>query len=311
MGVTRPVSQYIDDMTHIMEHKQETDDNMDRLEQILKPVMSEKKIKRQHASHSAIALGAQLDCDKMTAGLTAAKAANCRDSLRQFLLLTQVNITDMRSLAGLLSHISELCPYYMRCFLHHIYNFTKTFRGFPGRHKRWIPGSVRREVTFWRNFLQNWKGYENVYNSYHPRDTSPAIYTDASGGHKGGGGYYSTDGIFRHWRHCKQLRTKGIAYLEGWAVLQACRDMGHTWTNQRVPLFIDNQSFLGALRKRRSPVHNLNSLITQIHSLAIQHNFVLDPVWISTADNYLADALSRGNIDKFHSQLPGFTAAAA
>ena len=102
----------------------------------------------------------------------------------------------------------------------------------------------------------------------------------------------------QRWHYTPAQRKRTIAALEGDAVLRACRTHRFAWEGCRVPLHIDNQTFMKALIKGRSYSKDLNSIISSIHNLAIKHNFVLEPVCIRSKDNEMADALSRHQMQR-------------
>ena len=176
-----------------------------------------------------------------------------------------------------------------------------------------VRGRALRALQDWDSYLEDWDGIIILYNEHSPRPIAPPIFTDASGGGKGGGGYVTFDpayGYLRysHWCHDSALRKRHINYLEGWAVLRALKRFGPSWAGHDVPLYLDNKVFMQCLLKKRSPSLALNPLLRAIMALCDQHNCRLVPFYISTEANILADALSRHRLDFFWESLDPFQA---
>jgi hypothetical protein len=72
-----------------------------------------------------------------------------------------------------------------------------------------------------------------------------------------------------------------------------------------VPFGIDNKAFERSAAKGRSRAARLNDLLRSLFVLQVKFTFILQPYWLSSADNFLADALSRGKIDEFLAELEG------
>ena len=118
-----------------------------------------------------------------------------------------------------------------------------------------------------------------------------------------GGGYYSEDRTFDFWEYSPAQRRQHIHVLEADAVLRAARALAPRWHKKKVPFYIDNSSFQLSFKKGRSKSRELNTVLRELFWISCKYNCVFVPRWISTHDNILADALSRGQLQRF------FTAA--
>ena len=67
-----------------------------------------------------------------------------------------------------------------------------------------------------------------------------------------------------------------------------------------MPLYIDNSAFQLSLKKGWSKAERLTEIIKTLYQLSVKFNCVLVPIWISTTENVGADALSRGDLPRFH-----------
>ena len=90
----------------------------------------------------------------------------------------------------------------------------------------------------------------------------------------------------------------------------ACTQLGGRWRGCIVPLMIDNRTACGALRRCWSGSEPLQDLLEQIQQIATVNDFVLEPHWICSADNVLADALSRFSMTRFWAAVSDLGVAA-
>jgi hypothetical protein len=98
------------------------------------------------------------------------------------------------------------------------------------------------------------------------------------------------------------VATSHINYLELFAVYWALLQWGHMFVGCAIPILIDNTATIGMLKKLSGQPAFL-PLLTQIFLLLLKHNTRLLPNYISTLDNILADALSRGALKAFRAAL--------
>ena len=109
----------------------------------------------------------------------------------------------------------------------------------------------------------------------------------------------SADGMYDHFKYGSSASKKPIDYIEGDTVLRACNDLFGRWYKRLVPLGIDNMAFERSAEKGRSAARRLNDLLRGLFVLQVKGTFILQPYWLSSAANYLADALSRGKVEEF------------
>jgi hypothetical protein len=98
------------------------------------------------------------------------------------------------------------------------------------------------------------------------------------------------------------VATSHINYLELFAVYWALLQWGHMFVGCAIPILIDNTATIGMLKKLSGEPAFL-PLINQIFLLLLKYNIRLLPAYISTFDNILADALSRGALAAFRAAL--------
>ena len=84
-----------------------------------------------------------------------------------------------------------------------------------------------------------------------------------------------------------------MTLLEAWAVLAAIRHWGPKLEGCTTRIHVDNVSVEFALRKGRSFSPRVNNVLREILLLCLHHDICLHPVRIQSADNLVADDLSR------------------
>ena len=126
------------------------------------------------------------------------------------------------------------------------------------------------------------------------------VYTDASGS-KGIGGWYKSEAFSS--RCPRRHRSKRIEWKEAYAVLFAFAKWGHLWTGHTVIVMSDNSTVVSALNSRS--VHGQTIDVLQ-HILLAACFYDIDVIgeWISSQENWVADALSRFQLEKIANLFP-------
>ena len=142
------------------------------------------------------------------------------------------------------------------------------------------------------------------YYSYSGFSSAPDILSDASKSRAyTGGGWVSRDGSYDYFKYGTSAARCPIDELEGDTVLRALEVKAAEWKGCQVPFGIDNSAFQLSAVKGRSKAPRLNIILRGVFTLQIKYNFVLQPYWISTTDNLLADHLSRDREADFLSDV--------
>ncbi len=94
-----------------------------------------------------------------------------------------------------------------------------------------------------------------------------------------------------------------MPFLELAAILLALRSWRERLIGATVVVYSDCMPAVEAIRKAYSPVARMMSLIREIVSLALQHQFVLRFVHIPNPANVVADAISRSHSPNLLQQL--------
>ena len=137
-----------------------------------------------------------------------------------------------------------------------------------------------------------------------PREDSPLIlYTDASGSPANGLGAVLVDGEEVLWTSCRcpdrvlglfRQRKTQINLLEVCGVILGLWTFSARVRHRRLVVFVDNQAALGAIKKGRSPVSDLNVLVSVSRELLTGCSSEPIFLWVPSELNW-ADAPSRGS----------------
>ena len=213
-----------------------------------------------------------------------------------------LNLQERQSLAGKMQRAIMTFPPGAACLLVNCYRLMAGLT--LSWHKRRTTRSERADYRFVHDLLRLNLG--KGYYSYEGFGVGPEYRSDASKSRDHtGGGWCGADGCWDYFVYGTSASRKLIDYLEGDVVVRCCRARGHSWRDLQIPFGIDNQAFERSAERGRSRAPRLNEQLRELFVLQIHHGFILCPYWISTADNYLADHLSRGRPLKFIMSVPG------
>ena len=238
-------------------------------------------------------LGFEVDTVSMTATLSENKRNRAIKLLSSLINRKAVAATTLEHLLGFLSHCCEVVPV-GRPFLRHLFNSLATANASnrdrnPYRYTR-LSRHARRDMLWWLLFLQHW----SCISIIQIKRPLHEIWTDASGT-KGIGGIYLTHLFSAHVP--RRHRKKHINWKEMYAVLYAFLMWHPHWENGELLVHCDNDAVVDAINKRSIRGPTITPLQTLL-LIAALFNITISAVWIPTASNSIADALSRHNFKR-------------
>jgi hypothetical protein len=245
-------------------------------------------------------LGIELDSVAMEARLPRAKHLKAIELVREALSRRSLTRHELDSLIGFLSFASRVIPA-SRPFLRRLYDAQSPSNAQPRRPRPHhstrhtpIKGAVKHDLEWWQEFLPQWNGVRLLQRT---REQA-YLWTDAAGT-KGIGGYFLLDPALLP--HSAQVfsrmvpqrhKNKHINYKEMFAILQALQLWLPTFAGRQLHVHCDNEAVVAFLRKQTIK-GNAIAPLRKIAMLAALHDIQLTLHWIATAENALADALSR------------------
>ena len=88
-------------------------------------------------------------------------------------------------------------------------------------------------------------------------------------------------------------------------IVLACAVWGPQWYHHRVRCLCDNQAVVAALYSRTCRDSHCMHLLRALAFVEAQHAFHLQPEYIDTGANHLADDLSRNHLPSFMAKISG------
>lgn len=250
---------------------------------------------------SAEFLGIELDSLNMQARLPPDKLERGRNAVKTLLARLSFPHKELESLVGFLSFAAKvIAP--GRAFLRRLFDALR-------RHTEFIhiDKHIKADLLWWQTFLGSWNGISLLRltatrKAWH-------IWTDASGT-IGMGGYILHDPpqlkevehVFAS-RFPSRMRGLDIQYKEMKAVLQAMQKWRNWLQATKLTLHCDNQAVVFGLRKS-TIVGPAMAPLREIVLLMAQRDIAIIIKWVPTAQNTLADDLSRFKFVKIANKYP-------
>ena len=217
--------------------------------------------------------------------------------MRQMSKRKWVRLSELQVLLGRMYRASLTMPAGARVFLSELIAMTRGLR--RPWHRVQMTAAARSDILTLMDILQSNHGRGYFDTSHLP--WAPAVYTDAmQEPRQAAWGWCSLDGTWDAGMYGSKVRRKPIDELEGDAVRRAAQTIGHRWRGCRVPIYIDNKSFQLSFAKGWSRARRLTTILKELHTISVQNECILVPIWISTHDNVGADALSRQDMNRFY-----------
>ena len=146
--------------------------------------------------------------------------------------------------------------------------------------------------------LPQWSGVFLI----NPARQKTIIHTDASG-IKGIGGWWESQAFST--RVPRNHRSKLIDWKEAYAVVFAFAKWGHLWRGHTVIIMCDNAVVVNAINARSVRGQTIDPLQLLLLTAAL-YDIEIASEWLSSEDNWIADALSRFEFDKIADMFPQF-----
>lgn len=251
-------------------------------------------------------MGVLFDFDKMTAAVPDDKVERTLGMVEKVLQETWVPVMDVMSLLGLLVHCGQI-------LVSGSWNTAWTVNalragvreGFAPANSMW-----RDELRWWKSLLESWPARilmvppEWLIPS-HAAHLAP--FTDASrelGTRSGGAGAVFGNLAMKFEFTTDEIDLLEICDTEGMVHLlwlrELCDRCPEQLAGKRFVTWCDNKSFVGAVNKHASNSATMAFLLRILHDLQARFSFDLRIEYVKSADNIAADALSRGDMERFY-----------
>ena len=270
--------------------------------------LPENDAKRQHLSQFSVFLGIQYDLNIPSMTLPAKKQQAYLQHVDHYLNqenLCRIKRVDLQSLVGKLAHASQVFAQ-SRIFYQRLLAALRTAHG-----RRWVPIGQPEidDLRWWRVLLSQHSGTCIVDAGAWGGPDVHKIYTDASSS-TGYGVMWQGEYFYGKW---DEATTAAIARgevcinnLELICLTFALETFGHRLRGKRILFRCDNTSVVHNVEAGTSPTNVRAAILRRLYVVAALHGIELKSTWIPTAQNEHADALSRGDLQRFFSLTQNF-----
>ena len=241
--------------------------------------------------------GIELDSNRMIARLPKDKHTRAIASVQHLLKAGAINHHTLEKLLGFLSFCAKVIPL-GRPFLRNLFNLLKRLSHLHPQAIRSLSSEARRDLLWWMTLLPQWSGVFLI----NPARRKTIIHTDVSG-IKGIGGWWESQAFST--RVPRNHRGKLIDWKEAYAVVFAFAKWGHLWRGHTVIVMCDNAVVVNAINARSVRGQTIDPLQLLFLTAAL-HDTEIASNWLSSKDNWIADALSRFEFDKIADMFPQF-----
>jgi len=187
-----------------------------------------------------------------------------------------------------------------RAFLGRLISLAKGLRCLHFRTR--LSVEARRDIEWWAKSLVVHNGV-SLFPKAWSSDLVTHIFTDAS--NYGYGAWMGSEWFaVAYVGESAPLADMSINWRELHVAVKALATWALVLANSCVLFHIDNQATCGFLSKIYTPCEDLMELVRAWAMLLEVHNIDARVEYISTTDNYGADALSRGLLDQFRAAYP-------
>ena len=244
-------------------------------------------------------LGIVIDLDRNELRISEERVSEVKAMLTEWADRTSASKRKLLRLVGKLAFAARVVRS-GRAFIGRLIALAKSVK--PLHHHVRLSAAARKDIQWWRDCLDAHNGTSTLAVDWDSPDVLH-VYTDASG--TGCGAVWD-----RHWFALTYTGQMAFAlnYSINWRELHVAVRALATWAadlaDQRVIFHIDNSAAGCIISRLYTPIADLMELLRQWCLILERHRIRVAVKYIATADNTLADALSRGDIAKF-AQLHG------
>lgn len=255
-----------------------------------------KVIKDKAAAHVQLIVGFWHDSFERTLTLEEHKLQQYMAQLLEFSSRSTLSLRDRQQIAGRMQRAVHTLPPGAGCLLASVFTLMCGLR--LGWQKRRTTREERSSYRFFYDMLMFNSG--SGFFSFEHFAEGPEVRSDASKSRAySGGGWCSACGEYDWFKYGTSAARALIDFLEGDTVVVGLAAMGHRWFKKWIPWGVDNQAFEGSAARGSSRAPRLNLLLKRVFVLQVQHQCLLRFFWLSSADNFLADDLSRDRVARF------------
>lgn len=200
-----------------------------------------------------------------------------------------------RQLLSLIGKLQFICKVvrHGRTFVRRLIHLSKKLKHL--HHKIRLTVSAQKDVNWWLYFMHNFHGIGLFYEQEWIHSDKMHLWTDASD--HGYGCVFENQYIYEKFDN--GLTKRPIAWRELYAIVVAAATWGHHLARKRIIFNCDNEAIVYCIKSGVSKDSELMTLLRKLFFICDYYSFECSAVYLTSKSNVLADALSRGDMNKF------------
>lgn len=250
-------------------------------------------------------LGYQLNTVTFEIKMPEDKVQNLLNLIEQTVVLKKVTLKQMQSLTGSLAFCAKAMPS-ARAFIRRMYAAMSHVK--QPYHRIRIGKGIKEDLNMWLQFLTKFNGTSYILDADWVSSHSIKLQTDSAGGAALGCGAYF-NGRWCHltwpeqWVQTDILRD--MTYLELVPIALAVYLWREKFSGKRIQFDCDNMAVVHILNSKTAKSERVMVLVRSIVRWSLTHSFHINALHVSSADNGIADSISRKQWQRFKRLAPG------
>ena len=258
-------------------------------------------------SRKMVYLGIELCSESMSIALPRDKLIRTRELLQHFINRPKCTKRELLQLLGHLVYGARVISP-CRAFLNKLFTAANSVKKLW--HRVHLSKDTKSDIRMWLKLMNQWSGISMFLDSDITRNEDLHAFTDSSSSFGCGGFYESAQEYFTMSWECVGVdphdMKNSMAFLEFIPIIYACYVWGHLWSGKRLIWHCDNEALCHIINKSRTRIDNIMELVYILVFLSLKYSFTFHALWLPSASNDWADALSRNDLRYFQRQAPHF-----
>ena len=246
-----------------------------------------KREKTVWPSTKLVIYGIEVDSSEMISRLPDEKVTKIKNMLTKFSKRKKVILKELQSLLGLLNFATG-CVVPGRAFLRRLYDLTINVSN-PNHFIR-LNNEARADLAAWEIFMSGFNGKHVLLSGDWVASDILRLYTDAAST-KGFAAVFGCQWFMHTWPPA--FSDMHINILELFPIVLAVELWGADMANQRILFLSDNEATVYVVNKMSSKDPIMMKLVRRLVVATMKHNIVFRCKHVPGKTNYVADNLSR------------------
>ena len=252
--------------------------------------------KDEPPARCVMGLGIDIDITKRELRLPQEKIDKGLKAIAKVLARPCISLKQIQKLHGYLNYCASIISV-GRAFLKPLSHLMRGCHTFPIT----VPPYILADLRVWETFLRHFNGKVMMQSSLWDEESALCLETDSSGSW-GCGAMFLQEYFSVKWP--TGLPVTNLARLELYPIVLAMEVWVERMANQRVLIFCDNEATVHILRKLKAEDPLTHGLVRHFALCCLRRNIIFRAKHVPGVMNKGPDALSRGQLHKFHAMFP-------